>query len=614
MSMKSHTDSPKRTRKPRPPVLLSRILDASPALVEHMAEHLGLGLTRGDHFRGLQLEDKLFKFLGRKEWVLQQLRQLSDDDRKAYREILRKLLTDLSTPSVPAALSERLLELGLAFMIENRRGVLVPLEFAFLSDAAWTTHGSLAQALVAYLAQGVIPRQAIRSSASTSRALQNVASIYLNLRQTWKNQIPGLSLRQLLAIETMKISGSSQPASRLASLLGAGSPEVFSWPRYMRYHGTGSHNPLQELLFLGLVRPKTLDPGAALKELIISLEAEKPVEKALPTLFRRYTKGIRKIKDTTLVPMPPPGSLGLDLQRFIIALGIIPPPATKDGTPSMIHVDRLARLLGIPQQYQRFLLSIAWDSGWLVRVDDDDTGRIEPAPEVQSLISAGPDALRKEAIQMLSSLPSWDETRASHCRLGNPGPMTHLVGRLRNFLLELSPNLNRWTPVSGLTSLLIGSNGFRRLLATAPDLAPVTEILNTPQETTSPLFEALAQTLWWAQLLDMSKDQAGNVYVRVPSQEAETEIEPLPSVEKPIPVAANGEFYLPLNSPLSTLKQAEEFADIHGVDRACRFRISRQSLARGVQKTWSLESIESFLASPLPQNIRHLAEEVFSGE
>jgi len=249
-----------------------------------------------------------------------------------------------------------------------------------------------------------------------------------------------------------------------------------------------------------------------------------------------------------------------------------------------------------------------------VRIDDDDTGRIEPAPEVQSLISAGPDALRKEAIQMLSSLPSWDETRASHCRLGNPGPMTHLVGRLRNFLLELSPNLNRWTPVSGLTSLLIGSNGFRRLLATAPDLAPVTEILNTPQETTSPLFESLAQTLWWAQLLDMSKDQAGNVYVRVPSQEAEAETEPLLSVEKPIPVAANGEFYLPLNSPLSTLKQAEEFADIHGVDRACRFRISRQSLARGVQKTWSLESIESFLASPLPQNIRHLAEEVFSGE
>ena len=105
--------------------------------------------------------------------------------------------------------------------------------------------------------------------------------------------------------------------------------------------------------------------------------------------------------------MPPPGSLGLDIQRFIIALGIIPPPATKDGTPSMIHVDRLARLLCIPQQYQRFLLSIAWDSGWLVRIDDDDTGRIEPAPEVQSLISAGPDALRKEAIQMLSSLPSW---------------------------------------------------------------------------------------------------------------------------------------------------------------------------------------------------------------
>ena len=614
MSMKRPTDSTKKTRRQKPPILLSRILDASPALVEHMAEHLGLGLTRGDHFRGLQLEDKLFKFLGRKEWVLQQLRQLSDENRKAYREILRKLLTDLSTPSVPSALSERLLELGLAFMIENRRGILIPLEFAFLSDAAWTTHGSLAQALVAYLAQGVIPRQAIRSSASTSRALQNVASIYLNLRQTWKNQIPGLSLRQLLAIETMKISGSSQPASRLASLLGAGSPEVFSWPRYMRYHGTGSHNPLQELLFLGLVRPKTLDPGAALKELIISMEAEKPVDKALPTLFRRYTKGIRRVRDTMLAPMPPPGNLGLDLQRFIIALGIIPPPATKDGTPSMIHVDRLARLLGIPQQYQRFLLSIAWDSEWLIHVEDDDTGRIEPAPDIQTLISSGPDTLHEAAIERLSSLPSWDETRASHCRLGNPGPMTHLVGRLRNFLLELSPSLTKWTPVSGLTSLLIGSNGFRRLLATAPDLAPVTEILNTPQESMSPLFEALAQTLWWAQQLDMSKDQAGNIYVRVPSHEIEKETKPPTSFDKPIPIAANGEFYLPLVSPISTLKKAAEFADIHGVDRACRFRISRQSLLRGSKREWSIESIESFLSNPLPQNIHHIAEEVFAEE
>ena len=150
-------------------------------------------------------------------------------------------------------------------MIENRRGVLIPLEFAFLSDAAWTTHGSLAQALVAYLAQGVIPRQAIRSSAShvqsTAKCCFDISEPSPNL----ENQIPGLSLRQLLAIETMKISGSSQPASRLASLLGAGSPEVFSWPRYMRYHGTGSHNPLQELLFLGLVRPKHSIPEQRLK-------------------------------------------------------------------------------------------------------------------------------------------------------------------------------------------------------------------------------------------------------------------------------------------------------------------------------------------------------------
>ncbi len=576
-----------------------------------MAEQLELGLTRGDHFRGLQLEDKLYRYLGRKEWVSHQLRQLNDTDRRNYRDALKRLLMDLAPPPLPAGLTNRILELGLGFMIDEHRHALIPLEYAFLSDAAWTLNGSLAQALVAYLAQGVIPRQAIRTSGSTSRALQGVASIYLHLRQSWKTQIPGLSLRQLLAIETMHLSASSQPASRLASLLGAGSPEVFSWPRYMRYHGSGSHNALQELLYLGLVRPKTLDPGSALKEFMISLEAEKPIAKALPPMFKRYAKSVRRARESSLLQSAPPGNLGLDLQRFIVALGIMPPPATKDGTPSMIHVDRLARLLGIAQQYQRFLLSVAWDVDWLARCAAGETDRIEPSAEAEQLIAKGPMAFQEVAVSCLGILSSWDETRASACRLGNPGPMTHLVGRLRSFLLELSGALKRWTPISGVTSLLIGSPGFRRLLATAPDLAPVTEILNAPHDSSPPLLESLATTLWWAHEIEIARDHAGLLYVRGVTKKTPPEEEAGQAPEESIKVAASGEFYLPIQTPLQRLRKAAEVADILGVDRACRFRVTKQSLLRSRKLGWTLEEVEAFLENSLPQNLHHIAEEVF---
>ena len=200
---KSPKKKKRRMKRTRPPVLLSRILEASPDLVTHMADHLGLGLTRGDHFRGLHLDDKLCRFLGRKEWLRFQIRHLSQTDRAQYRATLQELLLDLAPPKLSNDFSDRLLELGLAFMIDEFDGTLIPLEFAFLSDAAWTLKGSLAQALVAYLSQAALSRQLLKSTTSPARALHALASIYVRLRQSWRTQIPGLSLRQLLAIETL---------------------------------------------------------------------------------------------------------------------------------------------------------------------------------------------------------------------------------------------------------------------------------------------------------------------------------------------------------------------------------------------------------------------------
>lgn len=576
-----------------------------------MADHLGLGLTRGDHFRGLRLDDKLCRFLGRKEWVRIQIRHLRQDEWIRYRASLQKLLLDLTPPKLPEDLTDRLLELGLAFMIDEFDRALIPLEFAFLSDAAWTLKDSLAQALVAYLSQSVLPRQLMKSTTSPARALHALAGIYVHLRQSWRPQVSGLSLRQLLAVETLLLSPSSQPASRLGALLGAGSPEVFSWPRYMRYHGSGSQNALQELLLLGLVRPKDLDPGSALKELLISIEAEKPVSRALPKLFKRFGRTVKPTEDIGLEKSIPPGNIGLDLQRFLVALSVLPPPATKDGTPSMIHVDRLARLMGLTQPYQRFLLAVAWDCGWLHQADEGESAVIGPTPEGAELISEGPQALKDIAVGRLATLPSWDETRTSPCRLGNPGPMTHLVGRLRGFLLELARDLEGWTPVSGLTSMLINLQPFRRLLATAPELGPVAEILNTPRGSSAPLLVSLASTLWWMQQIELTINETGESFVgpaTPPEAVIATQAKETPSTLR---IAASGEFFLPIVSPLDQLRQAAAVADILSIDQACRFRVTRASLARAQKSGATRESIEAFVGTEIPQNLLHALDEVF---
>ncbi|MCU0611708.1 MAG: hypothetical protein MUE60_07975 [Candidatus Eisenbacteria bacterium] len=588
--------------------MLSQILSSSPVLVEHMAEYLGISLTRGDHFRGLMLHDKLSRFLGRREWLLLQVRQLSEPERGQYRQALHRLLLDLSPPPLGDAFSHRLLELGLAFRSDSFDRPLMPLEFAFLSDAAWTLQGSLAQAMVSYMAQGVIPRQSVRESTSYVRALQALATAYYQVRQSWASQIPALSLRQLLTMETLQGSPSPQPAARLASLLGTGSPEVFSWPRYMRYHGTGSHNPLQEILLLGLARPKDLDPSSALRELAVSLEAEKPLARALPRLFKRFSRPGRSGKDAALVRVAPPGDFGLDLQRLLVASLMLPPPATKDDTPSMIHVDRLSRLLGLPQAYQRFLLAVAWDCGWL-HVTGDDPPLILPAPAAEELMVQGPTALQQAAGARLAALPSWDESRPFPCRLGSPGPMTHLIGRLRGYLVELTGTLRTWAPVSSLSGLLVGLPGFRRLLATAPDLAPVTEILDAPQRAPSPLLTGLATTIWWSRQAEMARDQANTLYIRALHPTPATA--PIPAATLPLRVAANGEFFLPLTLPLERLRRASEFADILAVDQACRFRVTRSSLVRAKNGELTARDIGGFLACDMPQNIVHLIEETF---
>lgn len=596
-------------RRARPPVLLSQILSSSPLLVEHMGEYLGIGLSRGDHFRGLMLHEKLCRFLGRREWVVAQVRQLGDQERNQYRQALQRLILDLQPPPLSEALGARLLDLGLAVRIESFDRPLIPLEFAFLSDAAWTLQGSLAQAVVAYMAQGVIPRQGIRETGSYARAIQALATVYYQVRQSWTSQVPALSLRQLLAMETLQASPSPQPAARLAALLGTSSPEVFSWPRYMRYHGTGSHNPLQELLLLGLARPKDLDPSSALRELSICLEAEKPIARALPRLFKRFSRPARVARDATLVRVAPPGDFGMDLHRLLVATAMLPPPATKDSTPSMIHVDRLSRLLGLPQAYQRFLLAVAWDCGWLA-ASGADPAVVVPSAEALRLMPEGFSAIRRAAVGRLPTLTSWDESRSFPCRLGAPGPMTHLVGRLRGYLMELAGTLKAWVPVSGLAGMLIALPGFRRLLATAPDLAPIAEILDAPERAASPIVTGLVTTVWWSQQADMAKDQANVLYVR--AAQALSDVSPPPPTSLPLRVAANGEFFLSLTLPLERLVKAAEFADILAVDQACRFRVTRSSLARAKKQGWAVHDVGAFLACDLPQNILHMIEEMLS--
>jgi hypothetical protein len=541
-----------------------------------------------------------------------QIRHLRQDEWILYRASLQKLLLDLTPPKLPEDLTDRLLELGLAFMIEDSDRALIPLEFAFLSDAAWTLKDSLAQALVAYLSQAVLPRQLMKSTTSPARALHSLAGIYVYLRQSWRSQVPGLSLRQLLAVETLLLSPSSQPASRLGALLGAGSPEVFSWPRYMRYHGSGSQNSLQELLLLGLIRPKDLDPGSALKELLISIEAVESVSKALPRLFKRFGRAVNPPEETGLEKSIPPGNIGLDLQRFLVALSVLPPPATKDGTPSMIHVDRLARLMGLAQPYQRFLLAVAWDCGWLHQTEDGESAVIEPTPEAVDLISEGPQALKDLAVGRLSTLPSWDETRASLCRLGNPGPMTHLVGRLRGFLLDLARDLDGWTPVSELTSMLINLQPFRRLLATAPELGPVAEILNTPRGSSSPLLVSLASTVWWMQQIELAINDAGDSFIGPAAPAEAARATPAEETAALLRLAASGEFFLPIVSPIDHLRQAAAVADILSIDQACRFRVTKSSLARARKSGATRESIEAFVGPDVPQNILHSLDEVFA--
>lgn len=593
----------------RPPILMAEILSSSPALVEHMAQYLGIGLTRGDHFRGLLLHDKLCRFLGRREWILLQVRQLTESERNQYRQCLQRLILDLAPPPLGETFGQRLVELGLAFRIDAYEKPLIPLEFAFLSDAAWTLQGSLAQAMVAYMAQGVIPRQSARESATYVRALHALAGTYHQVRRSWASQIPALSLRQLLAMETMQSSASPQPAARLAALLGTGSPEVFSWPRYMRYHGTGSHNPLQEILLLGLARPRDLDPSSALRELSICLEADKPVARALPRLFKRFGRPARSTRDTTLVRVAPPGDFGLDLLRLLVAIALLPPPSTKDDTPSMIHVDRLSRLLGLQQTYQRFLLAVAWDCGWLQAATAEGPPVIVPSPSAEAIMAQGAQALLQSAVSRVPTLLSWDESRSCPCRLGSPGPMTHLVGRLRSYLVELTSTMRAWVPVASLSGYLIGLQGFRRLLATAPDLAPITEILDSPQHSSSPLLAGLATTIWWSQQAEMAMDQANVRHIRAPQHSSTT---PVAETSLPLRVAANGEFFMPLTVSLERLRQAAEFAEILAVDQACRFRITRASLNRARKSGLSAHAVSEFLACELPQNVLHLIGESFS--
>ncbi|MBN1424839.1 hypothetical protein JXA88_09810 [Candidatus Fermentibacteria bacterium] len=609
MSARTDPKTATNARRLRPPILMAQILSSSPALVEHMAQYLGIGLTRGDHFRGLMLQDKLCRFLGRREWILLQVRQLTESERNQYRLALQKLLLELSPPSLGESFGQRLVELGLAFRIDTHDKPLMPLEYAFLSDAAWTLQGSLAQAMVAYMAQGVIPRQTVRESASYLRALHALAGTYYQVRRSWASQIPALSLRQLLAMETLQSSPSPQPAARLAILLGTGSPEVFSWPRYMRYHGTGSHNPLQEILLLGLARPKDLDPSSALREISISLEADKPVARAIPRLFKRFSRPSRAARDTSLVRVTPPGDFALDLLRLLVATSLMPPPSTKDSTPSMIHVDRLSRLLALQQPYQRFLLAVSWDCGWLQVTMERGSPVIVPSAEAEDLMARGPRALFQIAVAQLPTLLSWDESRSCPCRLASPGPMTHLVGRLRSYLIELTSTMKAWVPVASLSGYLIGIAGFRRLLATAPDLAPISEILDSPEHSASPLLAGLATTIWWSQRADMARDQANVLYIRALQPPLEA-----PPVETSLPlrVAANGEFFLPLTISLQRLRQAAEFAEIIAVDHACRFRISRASLNRAQKSEKSARDVKEFLACELPQNVLHLIEETFS--
>jgi hypothetical protein len=114
------------------------------------------------------------------------------------------------------------------------------------------------------------------------------------------------------------------------------------------------------------------------------------------------------------------------------------------------------------------------------------------------------------------------------------------------------------------------------------------------------------------QQIELAVNEAGEKFigpVKAPEAAMRTPgKEPL----SPPRIAASGEFFLPIVSPLEKLREAAAVADVLSIDKACRFRVTKGSLARAEKRGATRASIEAFLGPEIPQNILHALDEIFA--